>query len=83
MAMALCWTIRLLVYGAGMGDSNGHASDPLPMVFAGGGVGKGHRHVEVPARTPGRQSVEHMWPKDSVRPWIISATARARSEPVP
>src|SRR5580693_7023794 len=39
----------LVVYGAGMGDSNSHASDPLPIVFAGGGVGKGHRHVEVPA----------------------------------
>jgi hypothetical protein len=42
----------LVVYGAGMGDSNSHASDPLPMVFAGGGVGQGHRHVEVPTRTP-------------------------------
>jgi len=42
----------LLVYGAGMADSNGHATDPLPMVLAGGGVGKGHRHVEVPVRTP-------------------------------
>jgi len=42
----------LVVYGAGMGDSNVHASDPLPIVFAGGGVGKGHRHVEVPVRTP-------------------------------
>jgi hypothetical protein len=42
----------LLVYGAGMADSNGHATDPLPMVLAGGGVGKGHRHAEVPVRTP-------------------------------
>lgn len=42
----------LVVYGAGMGDSNAHASDPLPVVFAGGGVGKGYRHVEVPVRTP-------------------------------
>jgi hypothetical protein len=42
----------LLVYGAGMADSNGHATDPLPMVLAGGVVGKGHRHVEVPVRTP-------------------------------
>jgi hypothetical protein len=41
----------LLVYGAGMADSNGHATDPLPMVLA-GGVGKGHRHVELPVRTP-------------------------------
>src|SRR5271170_33519 len=41
----------LLIYGAGMGDSNSHASDPLPIVFAGGGVGKGHRHVVVATRT--------------------------------
>jgi len=41
----------LLFYGAGMGDSNVHASDPLPMVAA-GGVGKGNRHVQVAARTP-------------------------------
>ncbi len=42
----------LIAYGAGMGDSNGHASDPLPMVLIGGGAGKGHRHVELPVRTP-------------------------------
>jgi hypothetical protein len=47
----------LLVYGAGMGDSNGHASDPLPMVLTGGGVGKGDRHVELPVRTP----VGNLW----------------------
>jgi hypothetical protein len=47
----------LLVYGAGMGDSNSHASDPLPMVLTGGGVGKGHRHVQVTTRTP----VGNLW----------------------
>ncbi len=47
----------LVVYGAGMGDSNAHASDPLPIIFAGGGVGKGHRHVEVATRTP----VGNLW----------------------
>jgi hypothetical protein len=41
-----------IVYGAGMGDSNVHASDPLPMIVVGGGVGTGHRHVELPLRTP-------------------------------
>jgi hypothetical protein len=41
-----------LVYGAGMGDSNSHASDPLPLIAIGGGVGAGHRHVELPTRTP-------------------------------
>ena len=47
----------LVVYGAGMGDSNAHASDPLPIVFAGGGAGQGHRHIEVPTRTP----VGNLW----------------------
>jgi hypothetical protein len=47
----------LVVYGAGMGDSNAHASDPLPLVFAGGGVGQGHRHIAVPVRTP----VGNLW----------------------
>jgi hypothetical protein len=47
----------LLAYGAGMGDSNGHASDPLPMVLTGGGAGKGHRHVQLPTRTP----VGNLW----------------------
>jgi hypothetical protein len=42
----------LLFYGAGMGDSNSHASDPLPVVAIGGGVGKGNRHVQVATRTP-------------------------------
>jgi hypothetical protein len=35
-----------------MGDSNSHASDPLPIVAVGGGVGKGYRHVKVETRTP-------------------------------
>jgi len=42
----------LLFYGAGMGDSNSHASDPLPIVAVGGGVGKGDRHIQVATRTP-------------------------------
>jgi hypothetical protein len=42
----------MLIYGAGMGDSNAHASDPLPVVAAGGLCGKGHRHVVLPVRTP-------------------------------
>ncbi|MEP7352189.1 MAG: DUF1552 domain-containing protein [Acidobacteriota bacterium] len=42
----------LLAYGAGMADSNGHVSDPLPIVLIGGGAGKGARHVELPNRTP-------------------------------
>jgi len=47
----------LVFYGAGMGDSNSHASDPLPIVAAGGGVGRGHRHLEVTKRTP----VGNLW----------------------
>ncbi len=42
----------LIIYGAGMADSNVHATDPLPLVAIGGGVGAGHRHVQLPERTP-------------------------------
>ncbi|MBV9506012.1 MAG: DUF1552 domain-containing protein [Acidobacteriia bacterium] len=42
----------LIFYGAGMGDSNAHASDPLPVIASGGAVGQGHRHVQLPLRTP-------------------------------
>jgi hypothetical protein len=47
----------LIFYGAGMGDSNSHASDPLPIVAAGGGIGRGRRHVQVATRTP----VGNLW----------------------
>jgi hypothetical protein len=46
----------LLVYGAGMGDSNGHKTDPLPLVAVGGGL-DGHRHIELRERTP----VGNLW----------------------
>jgi len=42
----------LIIYGAGMGDSNVHASDPLPLIAIGGGVGTGHLHIQLPTRTP-------------------------------
>jgi hypothetical protein len=42
----------LIIYGAGMADSNVHATDPLPVIAIGGGVGAGHRHIELPERTP-------------------------------
>lgn len=42
----------MIVYGAGMGDSNAHATDPLPLVAVGGGAGTGPRHVVLPTRTP-------------------------------
>ena len=35
----------LLFYGSGMSNANVHGPYPLPLVAAGGGVGKGHRHV--------------------------------------
>ena len=46
-----------LLYGSNMGNPNQHASDPLPMVAVGGGVGKGHRHVQLAPRTP----VGNLW----------------------
>lgn len=47
----------LILYGAGMADSNVHATDPLPLVAVGGGALPGHRHVELPVRTP----VGNLW----------------------
>jgi hypothetical protein len=47
----------LIIYGGGMGNPNPHASDPLPVLAVGGGVGKGHRHVKLAARTP----VGNLW----------------------
>jgi hypothetical protein len=41
----------LMFYGSGMGNSNVHATDPLPMLAIGGGVGKGHRHIVLPPKT--------------------------------
>jgi hypothetical protein len=46
----------LIFYGAGMGDSNGHATDPLPVVAVSGSL-KGHRLMELPKRTP----VGNLW----------------------
>jgi hypothetical protein len=41
----------LLFYGSGMANSNVHATDPLPMIAVGGGIGAGNRHLVLPART--------------------------------
>jgi hypothetical protein len=41
----------LIFYGSGMGNSNVHATDPLPMLAVGGGIGKGGRHIVLPERT--------------------------------
>jgi hypothetical protein len=41
----------LLFYGSGMGNSNVHATDPLPMLALGGGVGGGARHVVLREKT--------------------------------
>ncbi|MDP6580380.1 MAG: DUF1552 domain-containing protein [Vicinamibacterales bacterium] len=42
----------MIVYGAGMGDSNSHASTNLPILLAGGGAGTGGRHIRYPEDTP-------------------------------
>jgi hypothetical protein len=47
----------LIFYGAGMGDGNAHATDPLPLVAVGGLAGAGHRHLLQPAKTP----VANLW----------------------
>lgn len=47
----------LIFYGAGMGDGNAHATDPLPLVAVGGLAGKGHRHLLQSPKTP----VANLW----------------------
>jgi hypothetical protein len=47
----------LVFYGGGMGNPNPHASDPLPVIGVGGGVGRGHRHIQLTPRTP----VGNLW----------------------
>ena len=47
----------LIVYGGGMGNPNGHASDPLPVVAVGGVAGNGHRHLKLKPQTP----VGNLW----------------------
>ena len=42
----------MIIYGAGMADSNAHASENLPILLAGGGAGTGGRHVRYSADTP-------------------------------
>jgi hypothetical protein len=42
----------VIFHGSGMGNPNGHLTDPLPVIGLGGGLGKGYRHIELPARTP-------------------------------
>jgi hypothetical protein len=47
----------LLVYGGGMGNPNQHATGPLPMVIAGGGVPRRNRHLQAASATP----VGNLW----------------------
>jgi hypothetical protein len=47
----------LIFYGAGMGDGNAHATDPLPLVAVGGLAGRGNRHMLHKPKTP----VANLW----------------------
>ena len=47
----------LIFYGGGMGNPNQHATGPLPMVIAGGGVSRRNRHLQLPPGTP----VGNLW----------------------
>ena len=44
----------ILMWGSGMGDSNVHNHDPLPILLAGGGAGrlKGGRHISAGKKVP-------------------------------
>ncbi len=47
----------MIFYGGGMGNPNGHLSDPLPVIVVGGSVGRGHRHLKLSERT----QVGNLW----------------------
>ena len=47
----------MIFYGGGMGNPNGHLTDPLPVVVVGGGVGRGDRHLKLSERT----QVGNLW----------------------
>ena len=42
----------MVFYGSGMSNANVHGPYPLPLVAAGGGIGKGYRHLVAPEHTP-------------------------------
>jgi hypothetical protein len=42
----------IIFYGSGMANSNVHATDPLPLFAAGGGIARGNRHIVLSPRTP-------------------------------
>ena len=44
----------IIIFGAGMADSNQHAPENLPIALVGGGAGtlRGGRHVKYPVPTP-------------------------------
>ncbi|MEE2777410.1 MAG: DUF1552 domain-containing protein [Acidobacteriota bacterium] len=42
----------MIVYGAGMADSNAHADKDLPILLAGGGAGRGGQHLRYAPETP-------------------------------
>ncbi len=42
----------MIIYGAGMADSNAHYSGNLPILLAGGAAGTGGRHVQYDTDTP-------------------------------
>jgi hypothetical protein len=47
----------LILYGSGMSNGNAHSAGPLPLIAAGGVMGKGHRHVQAAEKTP----LGNMW----------------------
>ena len=47
----------LFLYGSGMSNGNAHSAGPLPLIAAGGVMGKGHRHVQTAEKTP----LGNMW----------------------
>ena len=68
----------LIFYGSGMGNSNVHATDPLPMLAIGGGVG-GATATSSCRRRPKSATSGWRWPIASTCRWRSSARATAPS----
>jgi len=47
----------LFLYGSGMSNGNAHSAGPLPLIAAGGMMGKGHKHIQTAEKTP----LGNMW----------------------
>ena len=75
----------MIIYGAGMADSNLHAPSGLPVMLVGGGAGtlRGGRHIRYPMDTPLANLHLALLDRLGISGWKRSATAAAGSNSSP